>query len=74
METVIDERYKALEEERNELIAKLVKLNDFLYLGKDDKLSGPARDLLREQKCVMENYVRILNQRMHCYLYDKVVK
>lgn len=67
-----NERVDALVAERDELVAKLTKLNSFIYSGKADKLSDDARALLAEQHDVMEYYVRILNKRITQFIIDCV--
>ena len=68
-----EERYKALVEERDALIEKLHKLNDFVYTDKVSEISDDAKILLFAQHDIMEQYICILNQRIKQFIVDCLV-
>ena len=53
-----------LQEERKELKARFVKLVEYIYSAEFYRLSDNHKQLLRNQKKVMEEYLNILNLRM----------
>lgn len=53
-----------LQEERNELKARFIKLVEYIYSAEFYRLSDNHKQLLRNQKKVMEEYLNILNLRM----------
>lgn len=56
--------------ERDSIIRRADKLNAFLYKGQANSLSCDARCLLEDQKRTMEQYIKILNKRIDCYVRD----
>ena len=54
-----------LQEERKELKARFVKLVEYIYSAEFYKLSDNHKQLLRNQKKVMEEYLNILNLRTY---------
>ena len=53
-----------LQEERKELKARFIKLVEYIYSAEFYRLSDNHKQLLRNQKKVMEEYLSILNLRM----------
>lgn len=53
-----------LQEERKELKARFIKLVEYIYSAEFYRLSDNHKQLLRNQKKVMEEYLNILNLRM----------
>lgn len=56
--------------ERDGIMRRVTKLNDFLYKGKAQTLTCDARCMLEEQKSCMERYIDILNRRIDLYIRD----
>ena len=60
----MDSYREQLQEERKELKSRFIKLVEYIYSAEFYRLSDNHKQLLRNQKKVMEEYLNILNLRM----------
>ena len=60
----MDSYREQLQEERKELKSRFIKLVEYIYSAEFYRLSDNHKQLLRNQKKVMEEYLSILNLRM----------